>query len=111
MRHICNKKPISLPVESCCDINTTEIYHPLSYYLNGGIDLVGDALDKSAEVEYDNEEEVKELVTAGAMSVPYGDPRESKFTLVERYGVEAAKKAATKSASPTTMEPNDNSVE
>lgn len=73
----------SLPKESI--VEPKGVFHPLSYYLNGGIDLTGEELDKSAEVEYDSDEDLSELRAEGAMAVPYGDPRESKFSLIERY--------------------------
>lgn len=68
-----------------CIAEPNGVFHPLSYYLNGGIDLTGEELDKSAEVEYDSDDDLSELRAEGAMAVPYGDPRESKFTLIERY--------------------------
>lgn len=73
------------PMPKECIAEPTGTFKPLSYYLNGGIDLTGEELDKSAEVEYDTDEDLKELHAEGAMAVPYGDPRESKFSLIERY--------------------------
>lgn len=77
------KRVGAMPEE--CKAKYNGVYHPLSYYLNGGIDLSGQELDKSAQVEYDTEEDLKELESEGAMAVPYGDPRESKMSLIERY--------------------------
>ena len=104
MKHISKLTAPSLPKESGVDLTKTEKFHGLSYYLNGGIDLSGEALDRSADVEFDNEEQLKELEAEGAMSVPYGDPKMSKFRLVEQFGKEA-KKMASKSANPMSPEP------
>ena len=92
-----------LPSESSVDMSKYEKFHPMSYYFNGGIDLTGDALDKSAEIEFDSDDELAEMDVAGAMSVPYGDPRMSKFRLVENYGTHEAQKLASKSAKPVAQ--------
>ena len=92
-----------LPPESTVDLSKNETFHPMSYYLHGGIDLAGDALDKSAEIEFDSDEDIAEMDVAGAMSVPYGDPRMSKFRLVENYGAHEAQKLSAKSAKPVAQ--------
>lgn len=101
MRHISkNRYGAELPSACSVKIDKTSKFHPLSYYLNGGVDLTGESLDNSAEVEYDNEEELNELLEEGAMSVPYGDPKMSKFRLVEMYSNHEA--MSSKSAKLTT---------
>ena len=83
-----------IPRHSCISTSDcTESFRPMSYYLNGGVDLDGELADNSAQVEYDNEEQLKELEQAGACAVPLGDPRESLFTITERAGVKAAQSA------------------
>lgn len=100
------KRVGAMPVECCAQPKGK--FHPLSYYLNGGIDLTGKELDKSAEVEYDTDEDLKELYAEGAMAVPYGDPRESKMSLIERYASvgEAMANAAPVNATVATTDTN-----
>ena len=102
MIHKSSLNMVSGTTESSVDFSKPQkIFHPLSYYLLGGVDVDGDALDKSAETEFDNEEELQDLEDAGMCSVPYGDPRVSKFDLVEQYGKHEAKKASLKSPKGT----------
>lgn len=77
-------------------VDNTEKFHPLSYYLDGGIDLEGEALSKDGDAEFDSEEQAAEIIAEGASSVALGDPRMSKFRLVESLGAKAA--AAAKSS-------------
>lgn len=81
-------------------VDNTEKFHPLSYYLNGGIDLEGDALSKDGDAEFDTEEQAAEILAEGASSVALGDPRMSKFRLVESIGAQAAAKSTAKNPKP-----------
>lgn len=91
----------SLPTVCGVDFEkATEKHHELSYYLNGGIDLEGDALSKDGDAEFDTEDEAKEILAEGASSIALGDPRQSKFRLVEDLGTKAAKNASA--ANPKT---------
>lgn len=84
----------SLPTACGVDFATAkEKHHELSYYLNGGIDFEGDALSKDGDAEFDTEEEANEILSEGASSIALGDPRQSKFRLVEDLGKKAAENA------------------
>lgn len=97
----------SLPTSCGVDFEkTTEKHHELSYYLNGGIDLEGDALSKDGDAEYDSEEEANEIIAEGASAVALGDPRQSKFRLVEDLGTKAAQ-TATAGNPKTTATPGE----
>lgn len=98
MKHISKLRHVNHQCD-CGVKSTSEKFHPLSYYLNGGIDLTGEALDKTGEVEYDTEEQAEEIIAEGASSVSLGDPRMSKFRLVEQLGAKAAAAAANAKSS------------
>lgn len=100
--------PQSMPTECCVDMSKSfEKHHELSYYLNGGIDLQGDALSKDGDAEYDTEEEANDIIAEGASSIALGDPRQSKFRIVEDFGRQSAKKATAGNPKPvaTTGDP------
>ena len=101
MKHISEKKVTAIMPSKTKNELPPEQFHPLSYYLKGGIDLSGRELDNTASVEYDTEEQLSELESEGFSAVPFGDPRESKFTLVAKYGSYEAGRIASESGSPT----------
>lgn len=83
--------------DSSVDItNCTEQFHPLSYYLNGGVDLTGDTLSTTGDAEYDTEEDVSDILSEGASSVAFGDPKMSKFRIVEQLGAKAGQDVLAK---------------
>lgn len=89
-----------LPKQCCVDLSKNETHHELSYYLNGGIDLRGDALSKDGDAEFDTEEEADAILAEGASAVALGDPRQSKFRIVEDLGKALAKKSTAGNPKP-----------
>lgn len=90
-----------MPSKCCVDFSMREKHHELSYYLNGGIDLEGDALSKDGDAEFDTEEEANDILSEGASSIALGDPRISKFRIVEDFGKAAAERATAKNPKST----------
>ncbi|WGL31245.1 hypothetical protein [Dipodfec virus UOA04_Rod_841] len=68
--------------------DNTKVYHPLSYYVLGGIDVTGEGLDMSFPVSYDSPEDLE-----SAQPDARCDPRVSFFDIAEEVGVRAAKSA------------------
>lgn len=86
-----------LPKESSVDIaDCTERFRSLSFYFKGGVDLTGDALLTNGDAEYDTEEDASDILSEGASSVAFGDPKMSKFRIVEQLGAKAGQDALAK---------------
>ena len=72
-------------------------FKPNSYFIRGGLDLEGDELDSSAQVFYDTEEELSEVmqplaqgsITAAAIS----NPKIGFMEIAETLGIENAELA------------------
>lgn len=95
------------------EIDKTSVYHPLTYYIDGGVDLTGEALKKDAHVEYDDEKSTTPKVTKSKDgTMDYGaidscalcDPRISHFDIVEQLGAENAQKAFAEMETPLVNE-------
>lgn len=63
------------------------IYHPLSYYVAGGIDVDGSELRTDASISYDDSKDIDGGCSPDALC----DPRTSYFDIVEELGAELAK--------------------
>lgn len=78
----------------------SEKFHPISYYLNGGLDLTNQELRNDAKVLYDSEDEVTPDEQGEISSAAMCDPRVSFFDMVEQFGKEAAEQAVVNSPKP-----------
>lgn len=67
----------------------TREYHPLSYYVLGGVDVTGDGLDLSAPVSFETKDDIDKGVEPDSRC----NPRVSFFDIVEGVGVAAAENA------------------
>ena len=89
MKHKSKFHNIPLSFPSACGVefkDAMEKHHELSYYLDGGIDLTGKAVALDGDAEFDSEAEADDIIAEGASSVALGDPKTSRFDLVEIYG-------------------------
>lgn len=78
--------------ESFCSTaqkDDTKVYHPLSYYVLGGIDVTGEGLTLDAPVSYDSMDDLEAAVGPDSRC----DPRVSFFDIAEDVGIRSAKAA------------------
>lgn len=69
------------------------IYHPLSYYVLGGVDVDGSELRTDASIMFDDSKDIESGCGVDATC----DPRVSYFDVVEQLGVAAANAASENS--------------
>lgn len=74
------------PFRTTVNKDNTKVYHPLSYYVLGGIDVTGEGLQLDAPVAYDTEDDLQSNVPDARC-----DPRTSFWDIAEEVGVRAAK--------------------
>lgn len=74
---------------------TEDIWHPLSYYISGGIDLDGSHTRLDATPEYDGERDDSPDVFSSSevLGQPLYDPRFSPFDMAETIGVSSYREA------------------
>ena len=78
-------------------------YHPMSYYVYGGVDIDGDALSMNASTSFDDDEQL-DGVDCGIDGT--SDPRVSAFDIVEKAGVDAYEKWRAETARSQSTEQN-----
>lgn len=97
-RRIYDRMPLpSIPVEN---YETSNTYHPFSYYLNGGSDPTGEQLDMTNPTVGDTADDIAARLGVDA----FADPRTNFFDVVEQVGIENALKAAEALKSGETPE-------
>lgn len=69
------------------------IYHPLSYYVLGGVDVDGSELRTDASIMFDDSKDIENGCGVDATC----DPRVSYFDVVEQLGVAVANSASENS--------------
>lgn len=93
------------------DPETTERFRPLSYFLNGGVDLSNTELKNNAQVQYDTEDEVHPNEQGEIQSAAMCDPRVSYFDIVEELGAAKAEEAVLNNPKPVAGSEGDASGE
>lgn len=77
-------------------------WHPLSYYVRGGLDISGTQLSLNNPVEYDGEmSENPDVYNSSDVGQPFYDPRISGFDVAERLGVDSYNAAQDELARPS----------
>ena len=86
------------------DLDGRKKYLPMSYYIFGGLDLDGDALDINAPTTFDSKDDTGTIdCTVDATS----NPRVSAFDIAEQIGISALEKYRIEQAQQQAAEPTE----
>ena len=74
------------PISAPCSIELKDVprWHPMSYYIKGGVDVDGDSLNFDADTTFDSDEDLASVSVDGS-----SDARTSVFDIVEQSGIRA----------------------
>lgn len=102
-KNIINENTTVLPIE---EVFEPVIWHPLSYYINGGVDISNESKLNDTP-EYDgSEDELPDVFTSpDVLGQPFYDPRISPFDVAEVIGVETYNEAVSVAQTPTVTAP------
>lgn len=84
----------TVPFFDGVDLKDRSVYRPFSYYVLGGIDVDGDNLLMSADIDFDPESDIE----SGCSVDGACDPRVSGFDIAEQVGIDAYNKVLEKAA-------------
>lgn len=85
-------------------VDRVQIAHPMSYYVNGGVDLDGLSTRKPVEGHFDSPEDI----ASGSIDIT-SDPTVSKLDIADFVFSQLASKEAARSAKKFVDTPDDNS--
>lgn len=81
--------PTSCILKSDIDFSERSKYRPMSYYVQGGIDLDGDALRDGAQTSFDSPDDIAGV---DCVAEATSDPRVSALDIIENAGIQAYEK-------------------